>query len=590
MNRPTARLDALQKLARDSAVALDASDLGAARATRHSFARSFLRLAARERWTVTREVFELDDDGRGTVIYRVDYHLNRDTNGDTKSGMAEPVRLVAFPTVVEESQRNDRVIAETWDLTAALCRGPVDAARIDALRQQVSTQEGGRADVGTLVWTRANRSARFFDHVVERLANGQQPEPSVIGDGAYVMRSTAFYANGKWGLTDFEGCDEADPLAVPYRAQMLTAWLVRELSLDLVDHCAARRGSNPTSLDREWRRYFGLGNATGLGMVPYVINHPQVFDAWVAVRELPLANALKADWSPDSSEAALVVTLLDRAVCHFAERPSLSTEPYLSGPVLADLLAPIAAMAERYCDGDAESLPSSPPSATLATRLHKRAAEAGAEVRAIVDSILVEVDESLDDEIELLLRVDERARTGMMARCSDLQAMIDSAYAWVREFDFADPDESARFWFSSADSQEPRRGFRGIDPGESVEHAIDVARRISELADALVHVPDDRPVVEFVLDHPAMRWAVDRVYSCHDLVYGEPHVNPLGERFLPLDLQRFQLAAYGMENFSPQSTDWLRVTLYAGAPRVQDVAAGVDDDWSFAAKPQDAPV
>ncbi len=573
MSRPTERLDALQALARDGVAALNPADLGAARSTRHSFARSFLRLAARERWTVARELFELDGDGRGVAIYRVDY------------GMADPVRLVAFPTVVDESQRTDRVIAETWDLTAALCRGPVDTLRLDALRQQVPAQEGGRADVGTLVWTRANRSVRFFDHVVDRLAAGLQPDPMVIGDGAYLMRSTAFYANGKWGLTDFEGYDESDPLAVPYRAQMLTAWLLRELSLDLAAHCAQRRGPDFVPLAPAWRRYFGLGNATGLGMVPYVINHPQVFDAWVAARELPLANALGATWSPDSNEAERIASLLDRAVHHFGERPQLSTEPYRSGPDLADLLAPIAARARNYVDGEG---PSTDPKTTLARTLHDMASEADVEVRAVVDSILVEVDDTLDDELELLLRVDERAETNLTMQCGDLQATIDRAYAWIDQFDFDDPIESARFWFSSADSQEPRRGLRNVDPGESLEHAIDVARRVSDLADALGQVPKDRPIVEFLFDNPAMRWAVDRVLACGDLTYGEPHVNPLSERFLPLDLQRFQLAAYGMENFSPQSTDWLRVTLFAGAPRARDVAAGIDDEWCFAAKPEEA--
>ena len=54
---------------------------------------------------------------------------------------------------------------------------------------------------------------------------------------------------------------------------------------------------------------------------------------------------------------------------------------------------------------------------------------------------------------------------------------------------------------------------------------------------------------------------------------------------VPLDLQRFQLAVYGMDNFCPQSTDWVRVTLFGGAPRASDVAAGLDDDWLFAPKP-----
>jgi hypothetical protein len=56
---------------------------------------------------------------------------------------------------------------------------------------------------------------------------------------------------------------------------------------------AAAQGSAAVPLDPAWRRYLGLGNATGLGMVPYVIRHPQVMDAWVAMRELPLAAAMQ---------------------------------------------------------------------------------------------------------------------------------------------------------------------------------------------------------------------------------------------------------------------------------------------------------
>ncbi|MGB5936314.1 MAG: hypothetical protein WBG36_10175 [Ornithinimicrobium sp.] len=32
----------------------------------------------------------------------------------------------------------------------------------------------------------------------------------------------------------------------------------------------------------------------------------------------------------------------------------------------------------------------------------------------------------------------------------------------------------------------------------------------------------------------------------------------------------------------PQSTDWWRVTLFSGAPRIDDLLAGTaDDDWIF---------
>ncbi len=93
---------------------------------------------------------------------------------------------------------------------------------------------------------------------------------------------------------------------------------------------------------------------------------------------------------------------------------------------------------------------------------------------------------------------------------------------------------------------------------------------------------------EFLSLHPQHWGIIERIQSVEGLVYTEAHVNPLADDFLPLDLQRFQLATYGMENYNPQSTDWLRVTLYSGAPTVKDVQEGLDvDDWLFLPRPED---
>jgi len=33
------------------------------------------------------------------------------------------------------------------------------------------------------------------------------------------------------------------------------------------------------------RRYLGIGNSTGLGMAPFLINHPQLIQQWILSRE-----------------------------------------------------------------------------------------------------------------------------------------------------------------------------------------------------------------------------------------------------------------------------------------------------------------
>jgi hypothetical protein len=567
--RPTAILRRAQEAARPAEQVLNPAELGAARYTRHSFARSFLRTAATQRWDAECERSDLDAAGRGEVVYRV-------TIG------ALTLRFVAFCTTLTDEDRTDRVIAKAWDVTGALIEGPLTTGRLAALRREVPRQEQGRADDATLIWTRANRSARFFDYVVDRLSQGLQPDVDTMGDAAYILRSTAFYSNGKFGLADFDRLDSAHPLRLPYRAHMLTAWLLRELSYDLVEHCARARNPLAVSLSGQWRRYLGLGNATGLGMVPYVMNHPRVLDAWCAARELPLAHALMQRTATGDERVHAAVILLRRAVDYFHERASMATAPFMDCGVLAVHLNRIGLLLAEYVErgtlaGDATD--------RAWHVIHTAAAGFGNEVRAVVDSVIVEVHPELDGDVEELLCCDQRLAIDAGQTCALLRAALLERYHWVGQFDFDDLDELAYFWFSSENNEEPRRGRRGIDRGEHVEHAIGVARAVRSLALDL-DASDAASVAEFLLEHPSHRGIVARVQGLAEFPYAEAHANLLAREFLPLNLQRFQLAMYGMENYLPQSTDWLRVTLFSGAPRTSDVAAGVDDDWMFTLKPR----
>lgn len=99
-------------------------------------------------------------------------------------------------------------------------------------------------------------------------------------------------------------------------------------------------------------------------------------------------------------------------------------------------------------------------------------------------------------------------------------------------------------------------------------------------------IPDDHPTAAFLLSHPQHRGIVERVQSVHDLPYAEIRANYLAADFVPLYPQKFKLAMYGMENYSPKSLDWLRVILFQGAPRADDAAAGIEGDWIFPPKPR----
>ena len=125
-------------------VAMRLARMGAAFPTRLSFMRSLLRRMGREGWRVTRERFDLDDQGFGTVVYRA----------------TTPERvysLIGFSHDLDPAMRTDRVIAEAWDATYSLFDGIPSDADIERLRTQTLRQEAGCYQASELVMSRSNK-------------------------------------------------------------------------------------------------------------------------------------------------------------------------------------------------------------------------------------------------------------------------------------------------------------------------------------------------------------------------------------------------------------------------------------------------
>ena len=157
--------------------------LGSFHQSRLSFMRTLVRRMVAENWQITSSIFDLDDQGYGTVVYEVEARYGT-------------FSYVLFSHYLDPENRNDRVIANQWDLTMALCEGTVDAEQLEFLRTNVPKQEAGRVDSRVLVLSRANRSARTFEYVVDTLAQGHQPDVNVIAEVGYLYRTTAAYGSG----------------------------------------------------------------------------------------------------------------------------------------------------------------------------------------------------------------------------------------------------------------------------------------------------------------------------------------------------------------------------------------------------------
>ena len=272
--------------------------MGASFQTRR-FMRQLIRRMHRERWRLERLRCALDAKGYGVAVYAA-------------RGPERTYSLIAYTHEIDPEQRTDRVIAEAWDATFSLFDGVPDDADIERLHANTPRQEAGRFRSSELTLARANKSMRLFEHVVERLATGRQPDAARLSEVGYLMRTTAVYGSGKFGCADRARIADRPEMRGPFQAEMLTVYLIRWLSIDLVNHVARGRGGERTvGLAADCARYLGIGNATGLGMAPFLMKHVLI-NNWVLARETALAR-VRALPSLQSRQIADFLALLGRA-------------------------------------------------------------------------------------------------------------------------------------------------------------------------------------------------------------------------------------------------------------------------------------
>jgi hypothetical protein len=537
--------------------------MGAAHQTRLSFLRAMLRCAARDGWRFTRPRFDIDARGVGVAIYCVAIG-------------AQTCSLVAFGHDLPVERRTDRVIADAWDATFVLYDGVPGDAEVERLRQNVPLQEAGRYRPSDLILARANRSVRLFERVVAALSEGRQPEARDIEATGYLMRTTAVYGNGKFGIADRAVIGERPEFAAPFRAEMLTVYLVRAFTADLVERMAALRAeATAVTLAPAMRRRLGIGNATGLGMAPFLVRHPALIHRWVTARETALARVRGLPAATTDQRQAFARVLVGARL----QVAAWVTDDPVQAPRIPVLAADLEHL-DAYVRADAFD------QRQPWDQLYRWAeASVSMEGQEMVVSLLIEPHGALVDDLAESMAVDEASvfRIDGSMRVADLAAVIDRTYAWTRDFDFSNASANALFWYVSEEKLEPRLGERAHEPGADLEQPLAVARHITRLRSVLSQAPPDEALAAFLLRLPEHRHAVRRVQIAASHPYGEVRDNLIAADMRAIDLLRCKLAFFGVTRFDPQSDKWLRITLFQGAPFPDELACGDWEGWIWSA-------
>ncbi len=529
--------------------------MGCSHPTRLSFLRQLLRRMQAEGWRFDRPVWEIDAKGVGRAVYRA-------------IGPVRTYSLVAFAHDLPPEARSDRVIATAWDATFALFDGTPTPADLDRLAANVPLQEAGRISPRELCLSRANRSVRLFEHVVARLAAGAQPDAAMLLETGYLMRTTAVYGSGKFGAADRAAIAQRPELSAPFQAEMLSVWLTRAFTVDLVEHLArARGGDKATRLAPDLRRGLGVGNSTGLGMAPFVIRHPVLLNNWMLAREEALAR-VRAQTSVGAHELAGFHAALNAA----RENADLWTSAHdIQRLRLADLRDALARIAAHVANGwdqrtahpwddlwrwGQDGLPLEGQEALLAAMLEPHG--------PLIDGL----GDCMDADEGTAFAVNGAMPVGA------LRTILRAHYDWALGIDYAAPDHCARFWYVSEDKLEPRLGERHEEPGAEREWPLDTGRQAAALWQALQDRPDDLPVAHLLLTAPEHRPAVKRAQITARHPFAEIRDNLISAGMLPIDILRCKLAFFGATRFDPRSDRWVRISLFQGAPYPDDMGAG----------------
>lgn len=538
--------------------------LGALHQSRLSFMRTLVRRIFRERWNIEPARFDLDAQGYGTVVYEI----------NAPHGLFS---FVLFSDYLSNEERNDRVIATKWDLTMALVEDRVDEEYLEKLRQNVPKQEAGRVDSRVFVLSRANRSARNFDYVVNQLAAGEQPSVDKIAQVGYLYRTTAVYGSGKLGMADWEKVQSKHrDFSRPFSGEMFVCLMLRNFSLLQVEHIARHKNSESYQpMKPELKRYFGIGNSTGLGMAPYLVNHPQLINRWVEMRELALAR-VRALGSINQDIRQTLDNLIDRCSQHTAQTLTEDERQTQHNQAVIEDLAAL----KTQVNGEFNSWNE------LVAWSEQHCSIQGQEMLV---SIMLEIYPELVDELEDFHSVDEHLDLDPRMPLQHLKSVIEARYGWALAIDFDAEGARDTYWYRSEEKMEPRLG--SIADAEGKKKHMDLAvgfavhRCYHLLCDYMSEHPD-HTTARFMVHQPKLRGTVRRIQTMNHCVYGDIQANLLDRNILPMHLLRCKLAFFGVSKFDPRSRLWVRNTMFQGAPLLEEIGQPFSDDWFMPLAPQ----
>ena len=544
---------------RDPNTIMKLSRLGSFHQSKLSFLRSFLNEF--KDWDYSRDLFNLDKDGYGEAVYSF------------KKGN-RVYSLVCFANQIKDEERSDRVIATKWDAAFTLHDGIPTKDDIERLKNEVPKQEVGRLSYKELTLSRANKSVRVFNHVVDSLSEGKQPDLELLSKVGYLYRTTAVYGSGKFGLADRFRIKNREEINGPFRLEMMLVYLVRQFTFDQVNHVAHHKNpKTAVKLDKQICKNLGIGNSTGLGMAPFIVNHPTLLNNWILSRETALKK-IREIKDVQEKDAELFIDCVKKSLTNIT---SWNTDSEYQQNKIKSLLKNIRKFIdyiENSFDFKAEY-----PFNKIYLWLEQNVCE---ECIEYVVSIMMEPYNHIIEPLVSNMSSDEDKYFNIPTNrtVNELKKIIEKKYPNILDINFDQKESQQNFWFISKNKEEPRLADRFEEHGSELEQPLAIARDIKKLYEKLLLEKENLTIAQFLSSNSEFRHVIRRAFIVEKFPYSEIQDNTIGKDIIPIDMLRLKLSFFGALKFDPRSDKWLRICMFQGAPLPTELK-NYDEQWVY---------
>jgi hypothetical protein len=296
----------------------------------------------------------------------------------------------------------------------------------------------------------------------------------------YLYRTTAVYGSGKFGLADRFRIKNREEINGPFRLEMMLVYLVRQFTFDQVNHVAHHKNpKTAVKLDKQICKNLGIGNSTGLGMAPFIVNHPTLLNNWILSRETALKK-IREIKDVQEKDAELFIDCVKKSLTNIT---SWNTDSEYQQNKIKSLLKNIRNFID-YIENNFD-FKTEYPFNKIYLWLEQNVCE---ECIEYVVSIMMEPYNNITEPLVSNMSSDEDKYFNIPTNrtINELKEIIEKKYPNILDINFDQKESQQNFWFISKNKEEPRLADRFEEHGSELEQPLAIARDIKKLYEKIL--------------------------------------------------------------------------------------------------------